>query len=50
MGTEGVSWEDDVLGKVWACVAALRDERGIDLVAVNGQHVMVMCVSVLNQL
>ena len=30
-GTEGVSWEGDMLGEVWACVAAMRDEGGIDL-------------------
>ena len=30
-GTEGVSWEGDMLGEAWACVAALRDERRIDL-------------------
>ena len=45
-GTEGVSWECDMLGEVWAFVAASRVEGGIDL---DGQHVMVMCVSVLDQ-
>ena len=26
-GTEGAAWKSDVLGEVWECVAALRDER-----------------------
>ena len=30
-GIEGVSWENDILGEVWACVAALKDEERIDL-------------------
>ena len=30
-GIEGVSWEGDMLGEVWACVAALRVEGGIDV-------------------
>ena len=30
-GIEGISWEDDMVGEIWACVAALRDEGGIDL-------------------
>ena len=30
-GSEGVSWEGDILGEVWSCVAALRDEGRIDL-------------------
>ena len=30
-GTEGVSWEGDMLSEVWAWVAALRVEGGIDL-------------------
>ena len=46
-GTEGVSWEGDMLGEVWVYVAALRDEGGIDVQVVNGQHVMVMCVDQL---
>ena len=48
-GTEGVSWEGNMLEEVWTGGAPLRDEGGIDLLMVNGQHVMLMCVFVLDR-
>ena len=30
-GSEGGPWEGDILGEVWSCVAALRNEGRIDL-------------------
>ena len=47
--TEEFAWEgDNTMGEVWACASALRNEGGIEFV--DWQHVMVKCVSVLNQL
>ena len=46
---EGVSYEGDMLGELWVCEAALRNDERIGLKVVDYQYVIVLYGAVLDQ-